>query len=349
MNRVERFALGVARLCYSLCAVVLLCCSGGTPHEDGGSETHFLSSCDALCGAGFDCRCGVCTRSCSFEQTCSALSPAAECVPEAPRIADGRCRDSAPSSFCDLPCLADDECSALGAGSRCDAGYCRGTDSPSSSAHEGDALDCAPPPAIAANELAIYGDSLIQLSPFGTHFESHAQSEGALQSGEHYRNYASAETSFLAQNSFSLSGQYSASLTDGAPRIVVMNGGATDVLGKPCGDAPTADCSAIQAALTGAQQLIQQMAESGVQQIVYMSYPTSRADAGFQAGLDVLRPLMRNICGQSPVPCHWLDLRPTFSGHDDYLGPDGIVFSDSGADAAAAAVWDLMVKRCVPR
>ncbi len=349
MNRVERLARSAARLLLPFGALLLLCCSGGAPHEDGGSETHFLMSCSALCGGeGFDCRCGVCTRPCATTQSCSTLSAAAECVPVAPRIADGRCVHETPSTFCDLPCLADADCALLGADARCDAGYCRGVDSPSSTANENQTLDCAAAQPIAASELAIYGDSLIQLSPFGARFESHATSEGALQAGEHYRNYASAQTSFLAQNGFSLSGQYSASLGEGVARTVVMNGGATDMLQKTCGEAPSADCAAIQAAVSGAEQLLQQLADSGVQQIVYMFYPNPR-DAALRAGLDALRPLIRNVCGHSPIPCHWLDLRPTFSGHDDYLGPDGIVFSDSGAEAAAAAVWDLMVKRCVPR
>ena len=43
-----------------------------------GSESHFLSACAATCGSGFECLCGVCTKPCADETTCTPLFPSAE-------------------------------------------------------------------------------------------------------------------------------------------------------------------------------------------------------------------------------------------------------------------------------
>jgi hypothetical protein len=339
-------ALGHCRALFF--AGLVICCAGGRYDSDGGSETHFLSRCDGSCGANFECRCGVCTQSCTESAACSALSSTAACVPSTPRSADGRCPSEDARSFCDFSCLADGDCTSLGSGSRCDAGYCRTAESPSSTTNESAALDCTPL-NIDANSVAVFGDSLIELSPFVTELEGAAANAGELASGEHYRGYASATLSFLAQNRFSISAQYAMSLEGGAPRVAIMNGGATDMLQYTCGDTPTPDCAAVKAAVSGAEQLLSRMAGGGVEHIVYFFYADARDLPEFKAGIDVLRPLLRNVCGHSAVPCHWVDLRPSFAGHDDYFGPDGIVFSNAGAHAAASAVWDLMVKHCVPR
>jgi hypothetical protein len=189
---------------------------------------------------------------------------------------------------------------------------------------------------------------VIELSTFATELESLAQESGVLGSGEHFRNYAAAALSFLARNQFSMSMQYDAARAEGGARVVVMDGGATDVLNLPCGMQPGADCPAVVAALDGAEHLFETMAADGVGSVVYFFYPDTTANPGLRAGIDTLRPLLENACGRSPVTCHWLDLRPTFAGHTDYLvGVDGIVFGQAGALAGASAVWSLMQERCI--
>jgi hypothetical protein len=61
----------------------------------------------------------------------------------------------------------------------------------------------------------------------------------------------------------------------------------------------------------------------------------------------VLRPVIENVCGQSSLACHWVDLRRPFAGHTGYLASDGLMFTDTGATAAAAAVWERMQARCI--
>ncbi|HEX2672789.1 MAG TPA: SGNH/GDSL hydrolase family protein, partial [Polyangiaceae bacterium] len=85
----------------------------------------------------------------------------------------------------------------------------------------------------------------------------------------------------------------------------------------------------------------------GVEHVVYFFYGDPVGNPTLKDGLDLLRPLLQNACGRSAVPCHWLDLRPVFAGHPEYVGTDGLVFTDAGASAAAAATFAFMQKQCV--
>jgi hypothetical protein len=196
-------------------------------------------------------------------------------------------------------------------------------------------------------DLAVLGDSLIELSPFTASLEQAAVAAGVLAPDAHYRAYASHLTSFLAEGPLSLGAQYSAAHAERAARVLIMDGGATDMLNDPCASAPTPECPAVKAALRGFELLLAQFAADGVEHLVYLSYPHPIDNPSLKAGLDTLRPLLENACGKSRVACHWLDLRPVFSGHPGYAGPDGIVFSESGAEAAATAAFELMRTRCI--
>jgi len=62
----------------------------------------------------------------------------------------------------------------------------------------------------------------------------------------------------------------------------------------------------------------------------------------------VLRPLVESACKNSPVTCHWLDLRTTFAGHyDTYVQADGLNPSEAGSQASAQAIWALMQSACI--
>jgi len=71
-------------------------------------------------------------------------------------------------------------------------------------------------------------------------------------------------------------------------------------------------------------------------------------DVAMREKIDALRPLIEAACENSPVPCHWLDLRPTFAGHyDEYVSPDGINPTDAGSRASAGAIWATMQRDCL--
>lgn len=326
-------------------SLVSFACSSGTPQNGGGSETHFLSRCSESCPVGLTCECGVCTKPCSDAAICSALSAEAACVASAARVAQGRCAE-APSAFCDVSCLANSDCSSFGAGARCENGYCRDSDPPPP---DGSSGTCEPSPLLPS-DVAVLGDVQIMLSAFTAELEAAAALAGAIPDGGKVRDYADSGTSFLAENGLNIHGQYAMSRGEGPARIVVMNGGATDMLSNPCRDSAAGECAAIDAAASGAETLFTQMLDDGVEHLVYFFYPDVLSNAGLKEGIDELRPVIQNACGRSALPCHFLDLRPIFAGHNDYLtGADGLVFSDTGARVAAFAVWDLVEARCLRR
>jgi len=309
-----------------------------------GSETHFLTGCSQTCENGADCVCGTCTKACDGDAACRPLAASALCVALSPRVAEGRCATDAPPAMCDVGCLQASDCAKLGAGYGCASGYCRA----------GSAGDVPAPPvcelgALEGDDLAVIGDALIQLSKFTTDLEAAATTAGVLAAGEHFRSYASSLYSILAGGSLGIENQYETARGEGIPRVVVLNGGETDVLNVPCGAKPAPDCPAIVAAAAGAERLFSRMADDGVEHVVYFYYADPVGNADVKAGLDVLRPFVENACGRAALPCHFIDLRPVFAGHPEFAAADGLVFADGGASAAASAVLDVMLERCVPR
>ncbi|HET9953842.1 MAG TPA: hypothetical protein VFQ61_05045 [Polyangiaceae bacterium] len=320
-------------------------CRGGA-EADSGSETHFLRVCPASCNDGLECICGVCTARCSDDAVCRELAGSASCVSLAARIAEGRCQPEARGQVCDASCLVAADCARLGQNFVCDAGYCR--DVPQNQA-PAPVAECTPP-SYEPDQIVILGDVLIELTVFGSALAEHAVSAGQLAEGMTFRNYASHLTSTLAEGPFSIGNEYTTALQGEPPKLVVLDGGATDFLNDPCTGMLNDECPAVKAAISGAELLFQRFAQGGVEQIVYFFYGDPVGDPGLKAGLDLLRPLLRNACGRSAVPCHWLDLRELFAPHPEYVGADGLVFSEAGARASAAAVWKVMEDRClVPR
>jgi len=76
-------------------------------------------------------------------------------------------------------------------------------------------------------------------------------------------------------------------------------------------------------------------------------YPTPE-DPTLTAKFDLLRPMIGGVCAASAVPCTFLDLRPTFTGNEaEYLLPDGVLPTDAGAVATAAAIFSVMQEHCL--
>lgn len=302
-----------------------------------GSETHFLSRCTGQCSGGFDCVCGVCTTPCAEDAGCS--SALAMCLP-----AEASCGASS-GGYCDVACGGDADCAGLGPLYACEGGRCRDSATGSTTGE----LSCESS-EIPSDQLVVLGDSLIELSGMTGFLEELARADGALGPEQSYRDQASATTSFLAQNAFSISSQYQAASEQGPVRGIVMNGGATDMMQAGCSDPPTGDCSLIVNAMAGAQAMLDKMANDGVEALIYAFYANPVNNPGLEARLDLLRPLMQTACEESRVPCHFIDLRAAFEGHyDEYVGPDGIVFSEQGARAAAQQIYGVMRDSCIAR
>jgi hypothetical protein len=244
--------------------------------------------------------------------------------------------------MCDATCLTDTDCSKLAADRVCDYGFCRQL----GPRIEPPAVSCSPS-NLAPADVLILGDVLIELSIFTAQLEQAAVNVGILASGEHYRDQAMAVSSLLATGQLSFDNQYSSARADGPARVIIMDGGATDVLTGQCAGMLTPDCPASHAAVMGAEQLFARFAKDGVEHVVYFFYGDPVGNPSLKDGLDLMRPLLQNVCGRSAVACHWLDLRAIFAGHPEYVGTDGLVFTDAGATAAAAATFAFMQKQCV--
>lgn len=335
----KRFrSLGWLALAFSLIAS----CGEPSSSPTVGSETHFLMDCEASCDAGMQCICGVCSKPCVEQDDCSPLSSLASCSPLAPRVAQGRCEAAPLGAMCDVGCLTDDDCSELSSDSRCVAGFCR----ESAPAAESEPLSCEPS-TVAPEDVLIWGDVSVELTIFAEQLEQAAVAAGSLAEGAHYRNEANASSSLLATGPLSFDAQYDSVRESGAPRVVIMDGGATDMLNDGCAEMLTPACPAASAAIAGAERLFGRFADDGVSQLVFFFYGDPVDNPSKKDSFDLMRPLLENVCGRSPVPCHFLDLRPIFDGHPEYVDVDGYIFTPEGATVAAQAVFELMQARCV--
>jgi hypothetical protein len=126
-----------------------------------------------------------------------------------------------------------------------------------------------------------------------------------------------------------------------------MDGGGGDLLTNGCPDPIGSDCPTIQDAVAGAGMLWDQMAQDGVEHLVFFFYPDPQNDERLKVMVDALRPLLEQTCGAAALRCHWLDLRPTFAGkYDEYVVPGQLTQTEAGALASARAIWGVMQQHC---
>lgn len=325
--------LSVAFLC------ILSCVEVRDQTTKTSSETHFLRRCygQGACAEGFSCLCGVCTQTCEQGSACAALTVAGECLPVASRPSDPACPETAVVAFCDVACSENEDCAELGNGYGCDRGFCRAL---SDSCQTGETT---------GSEVALLGDALIADTHQLTRaLEDLARDSGALAAGASYRDYSEPLDNHLGGDAPGLAKQYAAAQQAGAVRVVVMNGGGGDLVTNGCPDPIASDCPTIQDAVSGANVLWNQMAEDGVEHLVFFFYPDPQINARLKTMADTLRPLLEQTCANAPLPCHWLDLRPTFAGkYDEYIVPGRLTQTEAGSRASARAIWGLMQQYCV--
>jgi hypothetical protein len=199
---------------------------------------------------------------------------------------------------------------------------------------------------LSGADVLVIGDAYISLTALTDNLEEHARGAGNLASDDHFRDYASSSTPFLT-GSLTIASQYAQGMSEHPARVIIMTGGAGDAL-QSCPDDSNEDCGLMETAATGAQALLDRMAQDGIEEIVYFFYPDPVDNADVKQHLDALRPRVEQICADSLTPCHFLDLRPVFAGnYDDYVGFDGLIFSPEGSRATADAIWQVMQRECV--
>jgi hypothetical protein len=219
---------------------------------------------------------------------------------------------------------------------RCLAGACRRAD-PSARCPVND---------VNANEVVVIGDTFFAASHSITaSLEDLARQAGVLGANERYRDYSSVLGNTLALQGNGIETQYATANAESRVRVVLMTGGGADVLLGSC-DVVSPTCPLLVAAAQAARSLLSRMAADGVAHVVYAYYPDP-TNAALRQKVDELRPLLASACASSPVPCHWVDLRPTFDGNAAYLGADGTTPTTEGALASAGAIWATMQAQCV--
>ncbi len=359
-------------LCSALLFFTLALGSCQSVKDDPTSgETHFLSLCDPnddseSCGEGLTCLCNVCTRPCTEDSACSEL-PAAACVDVGAMAA---CSIASASRVCAVECEEDSDCATLSSAHICAGGVCTSEAQqvspdpvPDSSAP---VMSSAPPDAgppgsdagvpsaplcsasgVSANEVLIIGDSFFAASHEVTGFlEGLAREAGVLTVGERYRDNSNLITNALGLMGDGIVQQYTRAVEENPVRVVIMNGGGSDVLVVPC-ETPDAECPTIAAAAAAAEDLLVQMNDDGVTDVLYVSYPDPRDEAVKQM-IDALRPVMMDVCESSAARCHWIDLRPIFEGHyDEYVGVGGLNPTPEGSEATAREIWGVMQENCI--
>jgi lysophospholipase L1-like esterase len=187
-------------------------------------------------------------------------------------------------------------------------------------------------------DVAILGESFIALSTIPTELETLAKAQGSLPSSEKYVNNAVSGTTIAGANG-NVDQYNKAVASSGTIKYVIMDGGGNDCLQA---NNPTQ-------ALTGADKLFTLMAQKGTEKVVYFFYPDPIGSSfgNLKTCLDTLRPMMKAKCdGLTSPKCYWLDLRPTWNGHNEYTN-DGIHPTAAGSKATAAAVWPVAVANCV--
>jgi lysophospholipase L1-like esterase len=332
-------------------------CQSQTDEPTGG-ETHFLTRCEAgsnSCGPELSCSCGVCTLPCSRRAECARF-PVAECV----AVKETACGASQLAGYCDVSCASDGDCALLSLSHRCEAGVCRAGSLPSTGGSGGAGGSAASGTGggdggtsgcvqgqVSANEVLVVGDSFLALGhQITAYLEDMERSAGALSAGERYRDNSSLTANALALGGNGIADQYRAGLAEAGVELVIMNGGGADILGSPC-DPTDASCPTLMNAAAALAQLFSEMAEDGVQHVIYAFYPDP-VDGGVRGRVDAFRPLAESACANSPVPCAWLDLRPVFAGHyGEYIQPDGLNPTAAGSQASAAAIAALMREQCI--
>jgi hypothetical protein len=99
-------------------AIALAACGGTVGQRNAGGESHFLDVCTSSCKGGLECISGLCTRGCLVDGgDCADLAAGAVCTTQSTEQTRGL--------VCDLECKRDGDCTALGDGFACSAGFCR--------------------------------------------------------------------------------------------------------------------------------------------------------------------------------------------------------------------------------
>jgi hypothetical protein len=237
---------------------------------------------------------------------------------------------------------------------------------------------------VSANEVVMLGDSYLD-APWGNVGPTIMTKANAM-----YRHYyiggaalawGNPDTQFYIPYQFDPMALTDTAVQNPADiKVVIMDGGGNDVLigntscetTAPPGN--TSCVTTIQNAIGEAQTKMQEMAQKGVQWVVFFFYPhLDTAGGGILSTpapavndtLDYAYPLAEQMCCGSSftssatsyscsgtpaagLNCVFIDTRPAFEGHlSDYIKSDKVHPTQAGADVITDLVWTQMQNHCI--
>jgi len=123
-----------------------------------------------------------------------------------------------------------------------------------------------------------------------------------------------------------------------------MDGGTWDPIDAQISGGSAAVPAAIDSSIRTFQQFLAKVAGDGtVEHIVYFLVP----ELASVPGVASMRPRLQQACSESSVPCHFIDLQPSWQGHPEYTAADGIQSSEAGALVIADLIWQRMQENCI--
>ncbi len=197
------------------------------------------------------------------------------------------------------------------------------------------------------------GDSYLALSGEVTAFL-----EGF--SGQTYRKHYVSGTQMVGGIPPAVPDQAAIALGEGPVQTFIMDGGGNDVLigdltCRLTGPAPGTPCEAtVLNVLNAAGVLLNNAAAAGVQEVIYFFYPhippglIALNHVALNDTLDFAAPQAQALCeNATALDCTFIDLRPAFAGHPEYISPlDGIHPTTPGSEVIARLIWDVMQQNC---
>ena len=216
---------------------------------------------------------------------------------------------------------------------------------------------------LAGSQVAILGDSYLDLSGDIARFlQETARAAGALEPGDSYIDRARSGASMAYEPS--IPSQFQEVLEVAGQRrspglrLVIMDGGGNDVLvhNRNCLEQrqPNAFClRVVENSVRTLKKLFTSMAGAGVQEVIYFWYPDLPGGGLGGSRPHVMNgyaaPIMREACeANTEVKCSFIDTRPAFAGHAEYISPaDNTHPTAAGSRVIADLIWRVMVDRCV--
>lgn len=217
--------------------------------------------------------------------------------------------------------------------------------------------------SLEGSQVGLLGDSYIALSDNVPRFiEEHARAASALSASDSYINRARSGASMAYEPSIPSQLpellQVARARRSAGVKLIIMDGGGNDVLvhNRRCLSQtfPSQACiEVVDRSILALKKLFIDMAAAGIEHVIYFWYPDVPASELAGQRPEVMNGYaasrVEETCTASTeVTCHFVDTRPAFAGHPEYLSPlDSVHPTAAGARAIAGLVWGVMVDACL--